>query len=152
MKSSISFPIFLWSRFLASSSMTRYSSSIFFFGKEMPYSRCICSRVASPRQKAPATLVSLTAFIAPVFNRWGPLQRSVKEPWVYVVMVPSSKSWSICSHLYVCPASPKSLSASFLLISFLTTGSFLPASSFILASIFGKSDSFIDSPSFNRTS
>ena len=36
MKSSISLPILRWSRFLASSSISRYSSSIFFFGKVMP--------------------------------------------------------------------------------------------------------------------
>ena len=36
MNSSISLPILRWSRFFASSSITRYSSSIFFLGNEIP--------------------------------------------------------------------------------------------------------------------
>ena len=36
MNKSISLPILRWSRFLASSNITRYSSSIFFFGKVIP--------------------------------------------------------------------------------------------------------------------
>ncbi len=70
----------LWSRFFASSTAARYSSSSFALKKAVPYILESMGRFSSPLQYAPATWVSLKAGIMPVEARCGPRQRSMKSP------------------------------------------------------------------------
>ena len=136
---SISAPSFLWSLFLASSIICRYSVNSFCLGNEIPLNRVICCRFSSPCQNAPPIFVILTALILEVSFKCGPLHKSTKPPCVYSVKASSSPLFSISSNLYSSPLSWKNLVASALEISCLTKAFFSLANSSIFFSIVGKS-------------
>ena len=91
-------PILRWSRLAASAKKALYSVNCFLSGKEIPYTRCSESLLASPRKydaefcvcadywmksvrrREGRTFVTMNALMRPVWGMWGPTHKSTMGP------------------------------------------------------------------------